>query len=141
MLVSLGAFSDKSREPNDQDLAQVLGKAYGPWVRLLAILAEQIEPMTQVWTYAGARYGWSLRVRHKDRVIVYMMPQDGQFLASFALGEKAVAAARAARLPAAVLIAIDAAPKYAEGRGVRLEVRSVRQVASVARLAQIKRTH
>jgi hypothetical protein len=139
--VSLGAFSEKSQEPTDKDLAQVLGKAYAPWVRLLAVLAEQIEPMTQVWAYGGARYGWSLRVRYKDRVIVYMMPQDGQFLASFALGEKAVAAARAAKLPAAVLSAIDAAPKYAEGRGVRLEVRSVRQVASVARLAQIKRAN
>jgi hypothetical protein len=46
-----------------------------------------------------------------------MTPQKGRFLASFALGEKAVLAARAAGLPAALLAAVDAAPRYAEGRG------------------------
>jgi hypothetical protein len=139
--MALSAFSDRSRAPTDRDLRQVLGKAHEPWARLLAVLGEHIDPMTHEWGYAGARYGWSLRVRRKDRVIVYMTPQAGQFLASFALGEKAVAAARTARLPATVLTAIDAAPKYAEGRGVRLEIRSVRQVPSVVRLAQVKQAN
>ncbi len=63
--------------------------------------------------------GWSLRVLHKDRVIV--------------------AASRAAKLAAPVLRIIDAAPRYAEGPGVRIPVRGSRQLATVARLAQIKR--
>jgi len=60
---------------------------------------------------------------------------------SFALGEKAVAAARAHKLPAAVLKAIESAPKYAEGRGVRLEVRQAREVSALATLAEIKDKH
>ena len=133
--MSLSAFDDKTRPPTDDQLRSVLGKAYDPWVRLLALVAERIEPATEVWKFGT---GWSLRVLHKDRVILYMTPQPSQFLVSFALGEKAVAAARAARLSASVLKAIDDAPRYAEGRGVRIPVRGSSQLTTLARLAQIK---
>ena len=133
--MALSAFDDKTRPPTDDELRSALGKAYGPWVRLLAMVAERIEPVTEVWKFGT---GWSLRVLHKDRVILYMTPQPTQFLVSFALGEKAVAAAHAARLSASILKAIDDAPRYAEGRGVRIPVRSSGQLTTLARLAQIK---
>jgi hypothetical protein len=62
-------------------------------------------------------------------------------LVSFALGERAVTAARAKKLAAAVLDVIDASPRYAEGRGVRFEVKSVRQIPSLVVLTQIKNEH
>jgi hypothetical protein len=67
-----------------------------------------------------------------------MTPCEGYFLASFALGEKAVKVAHASDLPAPVLEVIDGAKKYAEGRGVRLEVRAPEDVRSVEKLAIIK---
>lgn len=67
-----------------------------------------------------------------------MTPCDGHFLASFALGEKAVKEAHAAKLPKTLLSAIDAAPRYAEGRGLRIQVKQSRQVPSLAALAEIK---
>lgn len=70
-----------------------------------------------------------------------MTPRKGHFLVSFALGEKAVAEAHARKLPASLLKAIDASPKYAEGRGVRLEVRQGREVSALATLARIKSDH
>lgn len=133
--MALSAFEDKTQSPTDDQLRSVLGKAHGPWVRLLALVAERIEPVTEVWKFST---GWSLRVIHKDRVILYMTPQRNQFLVSFALGEKAVGAAHAARLSASVLKAIDDAPRYAEGRGVRIPVRGSSQLTTLARLAQIK---
>ena len=134
--MALSAFDEKARQPTNDQLRTVLRRAYRPWIELLALLGERIDPATAVWKFST---GWSLRVLHKDRVIVYLTPQKNQFLASFALGEKAVAAARAAKLSAAVLSAIDDAPRYAEGRGVRIPVRGSRQVTTLARLAQIKR--
>ena len=62
----------------------------------------------------------------------------GYFLASFALGEKAVKAVHESDLPVSVLDAVDGARKYAEGRGVRLEVRSAQDVRKVEKLAIIK---
>ena len=66
-----------------------------------------------------------------------MTPCEGYFLASFALGEKAVKAAHDSDLPTSVLRVISA-KKYAEGRGVRLEVRNARAVRNVEKLAVIK---
>ncbi len=67
-----------------------------------------------------------------------MTPCKGYFLASFALGEKAVKAAHESDLPASVLAVIDGAKKYAEGRGVRLEVRSAEDVRNIEKLAVVK---
>jgi hypothetical protein len=67
-----------------------------------------------------------------------MTPCQGYFLVSFALGEKAVTAAHAGDLPTGVLQVIDAARKYAEGRGVRLEVRIAENIQPILRLAEIK---
>ena len=65
-------------------------------------------------------------------------PCKGYFMISFALGEKAVKAAHESDLPVSVLKVIDNARKYAEGRGVRLQVRSVEDVRNVEKIATIK---
>jgi hypothetical protein len=67
-----------------------------------------------------------------------MTPCRGYFRASLALGEKAAAAARAARLPAALLHRIENAPRFPEGRAVRLEVRSSRDLPGIAKIAAIR---
>jgi Protein of unknown function (DUF3788) len=134
--MTLSAFEEKARRPTDDQLRATLGRAYAPWIKLLTLVAQRIDSSATVWKFST---GWSLRVLHKDRVIVYLIPQQNQFLVSFALGEKAVAAAHAAKLSAAVLRIIDDAPRYAEGRGVRIPVRGSRQLTALARLAQIKR--
>jgi hypothetical protein len=136
--MALSAFHEKTRPPTDEDLRSVLGKTYPAWGTLLALVAEQIEPISEIWKFTSATTGWGMRVLHKQRVILYMTPQHNQFLVSFALGERAVTAARAARLPASLLQAIDDAPRYAEGRGVRIPVHNGRQLAALARLAQVK---
>jgi uncharacterized protein DUF3788 len=134
--MTLSAFGEKARRPTDDELRAALGKAYGPWIKFLGLVTDRIDSSAAVWKFGT---GWSLRVLHKDRVLVYLIPQRDQFLVSFALGEKAVAAAHAARLSAAILRIIDEAPRYAEGRGVRIPVRGSRQLTTLARLAEIKR--
>ena len=134
--MGLSAFDDRTKAPTDDQLRSVLGGAYAPWVTLLTLIADRIELIRPVWKFSA---GWSLRVIHKKRVIVYMTPQHDQFLVSMALGERAVAAAHAAKLAKSVLKVIDGAPRYAEGRGVRIPVRGSRQLTALARLAQIKR--
>ena len=136
--MTLSAFSEKNQVPTDDDLRSVLGKAYAPWAKLLALVADRIHPITEVWGFTSAATGWGLRVRHRERVILYMTPQRRQFLVSFVLGEKAVAAAHAAKLSVDVLKVIDSAPRYAEGRGVRFAIGSSSQLPSLAKLAQIK---
>lgn len=138
---TFSAFAHAAHSPTASDLRAALGPAYQSWIRLIALVAARVSPLTPAWRFGGAKYGWSLRLLRKDRVILYMTPREHAFLVSFALGEKAVAAAKAAGLAATVLKAIDAAPRYAEGRGVRVPVRGRAPLTALARLAQIKHEH
>ena len=77
-------------------------------------------------------------MKHKQRVIVYLSPCRGCFRASFALGDKAVRAARQSGLPAGAVKIIDQAKRYAEGTAVRIEVKAAEDLAVVEKLAAIK---
>jgi hypothetical protein len=138
MPVALSAFDDKASPPTDNTLGRMLGRTSGLWTRLKAGLQDACGPLDEEWTFAGKNYGWSLRLKQRKRAIVYLTPCRDHFLASFALGEKACRAAHEAGLPSAILAIVDAAPKYAEGRGVRIPVRTQRDVAGVAKLAAVK---
>ena len=136
--MALSAFDDKSHEPSAEELRRVLGRSAARWDELIAHLAAEQSPLDVAWTYAGANWGWSLRLKRKKRAILYLTPRERHFLAGFALGEKAVAAAHQAKLPGPVLATIDGARKYAEGRAVRLEVRTKKDVSAAIELAAIK---
>jgi hypothetical protein len=134
----LSAFGDKASPPRDRALEEVLGRTSSLWSRLKHDLQETYGPLIEEWNFSGKAYGWSFRLKQKKRTLVYMTPCRAHFLASFALGEKACRAAHSAGLPATVLAVIDGAPKYAEGRGVRIPVRSRRDVDNVECLVAIK---
>ena len=95
-------------------------------------------PYSQEWGYTSRTTGWGLRLKRGSRIIIYLVPRDGHFLASFALGERAASAAHASGLPDRVLTLIDNARRYAEGRAVRVEVRDANDVDAVRQLAAIK---
>jgi hypothetical protein len=139
--MALSAFDDKSKKPTEPELEAVLGPAFLHWADLKRLVAEQPGAWNEAWGYTTRNTGWGLRIKNGERIILYMTPCEGHFLASFALGEKAVAAARKGSLPAAVLRTIDAARRYAEGRGVRLEVRNAGDVRNAAALALLKMAH
>ncbi|MCK5573146.1 MAG: DUF3788 family protein [Bacteroidetes bacterium] len=70
--------------------------------------------------------------------MLYLTPWEGYFFVGFVLGDKAVRAAHESTLPHSILTVIDAAKKYAEGRGVRLEVRNKKDFENVKKLCVIK---
>jgi hypothetical protein len=136
--MSLSAFNDKSRLPRDDDLAATLGSTFVFWNELKRHMASRFTPLQTEWGFTSKKTGWGLRLKQEKRTILYMTPCQGYFLASLALGEKAVKAAHESDLSASVLKIIDDARRYAEGRGVRLEVRSAGDVRNVEKLATIK---
>jgi hypothetical protein len=134
----LSGFDDRSRQPTDGDVAKAIGKTKVLWDDLKRRIAAAHDPLEEEWTFAGKNYGWSLRLKRKKRAVLYMTPKEGFFGVGFALGEKAVAAARGGGLPAWAMEIIDEAPRYAEGRGVRLEIRAAKDVAVAEKIAAIK---
>lgn len=132
------AFLGRPEPPAEADLESALGPAKVLWDRLLDGLAANLEVTTREWHSYSRKAGWALRLKRGSRAIVYLSPSEGCFTASFALGGKAVEAARSSRLPQRVLRVIEEAPKYAEGTAVRLEVRKQADVDPVQILARIK---
>lgn len=132
------AFSDRSREPGEKDIADVLGGADSLWRELKLSIASEFDGLVEEWVYSGKNYGWSLRLKQKKRAILYMTPLEQTFRVSLAFGEKAVQAAHQSDLPSPVLCAIDSAPKYPEGRAVRMEITGAEDIRIAARLSAIK---
>lgn len=132
------AFIDKPKMPTDAELTAALGPAKALWDQLLAGLTERCKIDVQEWNSYSRKAGWSLRLQHKRRNIVYLSPCRGCFRASFALGDKAVQAARESGLPASVIKIIGEAKRYAEGTAVRIEVKTAKDIAVVEKLAVAK---
>jgi hypothetical protein len=139
--VALSVFDDRSEEPGPADLTEVLGRSAAQWDALRERIADAYPPLEEAWGFAGAKWGWSLRLKQKKRTVLYMTPCSKHFLVGFVLGEKAVAAARESGLPESVMAQIEATRKYAEGRGIRLEVRYAKDLEAVIRLASVKMAH
>lgn len=122
--MSLSSLEDESRRPDAAQLRRVLGPSQSLWSRLVADAAARCPGLAPKWHFGGPRYGWSLRLKQKDRIVLYLIPGDARFLVGVVLGGKAVAAARTRGLSKAALAIVDAAPKYAEGVGIRMPVSS-----------------
>lgn len=132
------AFIGSKQKPTDAALAAALGPAKPAWDQLLDSLAAECGVATQEWKSYSAKAGWSLRLLRGKRTIVWLSPCDGCFRVAFILGDKAVAAARASGLPARVLHLLDEAKKYPEGTGLRLHVKTLRDLPVLKKLAEIK---
>jgi hypothetical protein len=136
--LALSAFADKSRKPGGEDLKKVMGRVCKHWMAVIEKAEGDYPPLEQTWGFSGTAWGWALRLKQKTRTIMYLTPCKGYFIAGFALGEKAVRAAKEAGLDESTLSVIDRAPRYAEGRTVRIEVRRKRDREQVMKLAAIK---
>ena len=136
--MSPNAFINKPKQPTNAELAAALGPAKAAWDQLLADLAQEYGANVREWNSYSLKAGWSLRVKRKARTIVWLAPCPGAFRVAFILGDKAVLAAQEAKLPKRILKIINEAPKYPEGIGVRLEVKSSKDIATLKKLAAIK---
>jgi hypothetical protein len=137
------AFIGHAAQPTAAELAETLGPAKPLWDRLLEDLSAELKLTLCEWNSYSRKAGWSMRLKRKERNIVYLSPHPGCFTASFALGDKAVKAARSSDVPRPVIEIIDQARsdqarRYAEGTAVRIEVRGPKDVSVVKKLTAIK---
>ena len=132
------AFIGRTAQPTDSDLADALGATKTLWDGLLADLGAEHGVTIQEWSSYSVKAGWSMRLKRGKRTIVWLAPCAGTFRVAFILGDRAVAAARQSALSAAVLRALDEAPKYPEGTGLRLLIKSPKDIPTVKKLTVIK---
>ncbi len=133
------AFVGKKTKPTEADIAKALGPAKELWDRVIAELKKDCPK--KEWSSYSVKAGWSLKLKKKDRTILYLAPLAGGFRVAFVLGDKAVKEARESNLPEPMLKLIVEAKKYTEGTAVRFVVTSAADVATIRRLAAIKVAH
>lgn len=138
-VTAVNAFIGRTAAPTDKELASALGKnAKTLWDRLVREIGDETGANVQEWNSYSPKHGWALRLKRAKRNIVYLIPFTGAFQVAFILGEKAMQAARDAKLPARIVKVLEAAPKYVEGTGVRLDVERTEDVEIIKKLAMIK---
>ncbi len=123
------AFIGKAEAPSDAELAAGLGAAHGVWEQIRSEV-----PLPGEWHSYSKKAGWSMRLKKKERNIVYLLPGQGEVWAAFMLGDRAVAAAKDRGLAKMV----EGAKRYVEGTAVRFQVKGARDVAKVKKLVEIK---
>jgi hypothetical protein len=134
-------FLDKSKRPTPEALADALGPAYALWNRVAVHVVEKQPHATEEWKFSGAQTGWSFRLKDAKRVIVYMLPGDRSFRVSFAFGDEAASAVEVSALPAPLKEELRTAKRYAEGRGLRMDVRGRDDASHAETLIDIKIAH
>src|SRR4051812_19509818 len=133
------AFVGKADEPTRSEVAKTLGAKVKLWDELIEWMREKGGVPDQEWKgVVVKKYGWSLRLKKKGRNILYLSPGKGCFMASFVLSDKALDEAKHAHLSRSVQDALEAAPRYPEGNGLRLRVTRASDLEALRKIAGIK---
>jgi hypothetical protein len=132
------ALMDKGEKPDDARLAEALGDSFALWTSLKTAVAAEHGPVVEEWKYYGAKSGWSMKLLRGARNLFFLIPGEGAFTLGFIFGDKAVAAVERSGLPKPLIAELRAAKKYAEGRGLRLEIRTRADAGIGAKLVGIK---
>jgi signal transduction histidine kinase len=131
-------FMDKSIQPDNSRLAHVLGENITFWEAIKRHIAQKHSDANEEWKFYNTKSGWTLKVLLKKRNLFFFTALPGFFRLAFVFGDKAVSAVEKSDLPEALKNELRNARKYAEGRGIRIEVKSQNDVEHVKKLIDIK---
>lgn len=128
-------------EPSEIALQEALGDTYRYWVQLADFTKKQYPEAMAQWHYSGEKTGWSFRIKDQKRVIVYLLPRAKFFKAALVFGPKAIETIKTSSIEPSIKNEILSAKKYAEGQGVRIDVRDASLLPDLQTLIEIKLTH
>lgn len=131
-------FMQKEIQPDDQQLMIALGATYPFW-EIIKEKVKALEPYAiENWHFSGVKFGWSFRMSDEKRVLIYLLPREGYFKVAFVFGDKAVETITHSDIDPKIVKELLEAKKYAEGRGIRLDVREEKSLAAIMKLLEIK---
>lgn len=134
-------FIDKHTTPSDADLANALAGTYPLWQELAGFTKSLFPSAKNEWHFSGEKYGWSFHISDKKRVILYLLPRDRFFKAAFVFGQKATDHILDSDIAADIKDELRQAKPYAEGRGIRIDVKNKKAISDLKKLIQIKIAH
>ncbi len=136
--MSASIFNDKNHEPDDVMIKKVLGETNQVWEDIKKHLTSVYGELIQEWKFYGKNYGWQLKTLRKKRNLFFFVPYHGYFTQVFIFGNKAVTDIEQSDLPDDVKETLRNTKKYAEGRGLSINVNSPEKIEIIKKLIEIK---
>ena len=134
-------FTNKSETPSEVQLQEALGKTYAYWQTFAEHTKKLYPEANEEWHFSSEKFGWSFRIKDKKRVIIYLLPRDKFFKVAFVFGQKATDTVMESNLSETIKNELQAAKVYAEGRGIRIEIKDDSLVNDTLNLIAIKINH
>lgn len=131
-------FNNKQVMPDEAALAAEIGETKEVLDRICRFIETETGQLAREWKHYGQKSGWTLKLLSKKRNLLFVGPEDGYFVIAFVFGDRAVEAVVKSQLPETIKNDLQNARKYAEGRGIRFEIRDGREFESVLQLIRIK---
>lgn len=132
------SFIDKKKEPNEAELKVVLDTTYAYWKHLRDFTVQCFPKAQAAWHYSGDKYGWSFRICDKKRVLLYLLPHDTFFKIAMLFGQKASDEILDSSVSETIKHELELSKGYAEGRGIRLDIKNKSLLKDITCLIQIK---
>ena len=129
-------FTDKNKLPNDNDLKESLGDTYQLWQLIKEYVISKYPKVLEEWNCSN--YGWSCRIKDKKRAIIYLLPRDNFFKVAFVFGQKATDLIMKSHIADSIKTELDSAKVYAEGRGIRIDIKDKMIISDIKELIDIK---
>lgn len=137
----MSIFTDKEIQPSDALLQQGLGSGFIYWKKVEELVMEKYPEGKGSWNFSGKKFGWSYQIKDKKRALIYLLPRRGYFKVALVFGEKAFQEILNSTVSQQIKAELSTAPKYAEGRGIRIDVRDEQLLGDIGQLIPIKIAH
>lgn len=134
-------FTDKAIEPSDSELRNALADTYILWQEIVEYTVSFYPQATLEWKYSGDKYGWGFRISDKKRVLIYLLPRDSFFRVAFVFGQKGNDVIMQSTISDSIKEELRTAKVYAEGRGIRIEIKNRELLKDIRNLIEIKISH
>ena len=78
----------KHKAPSHELAAKTLGSKRDLWDAILGALEAEYCGLTTEWKASKSDFGWMCVLKHKNRTVVYLTPEDGAVRVAVVLGER-----------------------------------------------------
>lgn len=136
--MSTGCFTEKNREPSDEEVRHSIGPTLPLWDELIRHIRENYAPVEDFKFLYGKTYGWGRRFRLKGSLLATLYPALGCYKVQIILKPQAVDEALSMSLGLNTRRAIESANPYPEGRWLFIPVESAGDMEDVRRLLVLR---
>ncbi|MGC9344338.1 MAG: DUF3788 domain-containing protein [Bacteroidales bacterium] len=134
----ISIFTDKEIKPSEESLKTALNSSFIFWEEIRQLVFSKYPGAVEEWNYPGKKYGWSFRMKDKKRAIIYFLPREGYFKVAFVFGDRALDKILNSSIRNTIKEELQNARKYAEGRGISIEVKDREIIGDINKLIEVK---